>query len=61
MIIYSVYITKLEKIEFLNKVQDNFLRLAREELRRFAVIDAGAELENVGREVEVRIKELMDS
>lgn len=51
--------TKFEKLEFLKKVQDNFLRLAREEPRRFVIIDAGAELEKVGHEVEVRIKDFI--
>jgi len=51
--------TKFEKLEFLKKVQDNFLRLAREEPRRFVIIDAGAELEKVGREVEMRIKDFL--
>jgi len=51
--------TKFEKLEFLKKVQDNFLRLAGEEPQRFVIIDAGEELETVGREVEVVIKEFL--
>ncbi len=51
--------TKFEKLEFLKKVQDNFLRLAREEPSRFVIIDAGAELEKVGREAEMRIKDFL--
>ncbi len=51
--------TKFEKIEFLKKVQDNFLRLAGEEPHRFVIIDAGEELETVGRKVEVEIKEFL--
>ena len=44
--------TKFEKIEFLKKVQENFLKLAKNEPQRFVIIDAGEELEVVGREVE---------
>ncbi len=51
--------TKFEKLEFLKKVQDNFLRLAREEPRRFVIIDAGAELETVGLEVEAKVREFL--
>jgi dTMP kinase len=51
--------TKFEKMEFLKKVQDNFLRLAREEPRRFVIIDAGAELEKVEREAEMKITEFL--
>jgi dTMP kinase len=51
--------TKFEKLGFLRKVQDNFLRLAREEPHRFIIIDAGAELEKVGREAEMRIKDFL--
>lgn len=51
--------TKFEKIEFLKTVQENFLKLAREEQKRFVVIDAGQELHFVGREVEVLIKEFL--
>jgi len=51
--------TKFEKHEFLKKVQDNFFRLAREEPHRFVIIDAGAELEKVGREAEMRIKDFL--
>ena len=51
--------TKFEKLEFLKKVQDNFLRLAREEPRRFVIIDAGAELEKVGCEAEMKIIEFL--
>ena len=51
--------TKFEKLEFLKKVQDNFLRLAREEPRRFVIIDAGAELETLGLEVERQVREFL--
>jgi dTMP kinase len=51
--------TKFEKLEFLKKVQDNFLRLSREEPHRFVIIDAGAELEKVGHEAEMRIKDFI--
>jgi len=51
--------TKFEKLEFLTKVQNNFLRLAKEEPRRFVIIDAGAELEKVDREVEMRITDFL--
>ncbi len=51
--------TKFEKLEFLKKVQDNFLRLAKEEPRRFITVDAGNELEKVERETEMRIKEFI--
>jgi dTMP kinase len=51
--------TKFEKTEFLKKVQANFLRLAGEEPHRFVIIDAGEELEKVGLEVEMRIKEFL--
>ena len=51
--------TKFEKLEFLTKVENNFLRLAKEEPSRFVIIDAGAELEKVGREVEMRIKDFL--
>jgi len=53
--------TKFEKLEFLKKVQDNFLRLAREEPRRFVIIDAGAGLENVGLEVEAKVREFLNA
>lgn len=49
--------TKFEKIEFLNTVQGNFLKLANNEPKRFVVIDAGAPLEVVGRRVESAVKE----
>jgi len=53
--------TKFEKLEFLKKVQDNFLRLAREEPRRFVIIDAGKELETVGCEVEEKVREFLNA
>lgn len=53
--------TKFEKLEFLKKVQDNFLRLAREEPRRFVIIDAGKELETVGLEVEAKVGEFLNA
>lgn len=51
--------TKFEKLEFLTKVENNFLRLAKEEPRRFVIIDAGEELEKVEREVELKIKDFL--
>lgn len=51
--------TKFEKIEFLKKVQQNFLKLAKKEPNRFVVIDAGKELEVVGREVERVIEKFL--
>jgi len=51
--------TKFEKHEFLKRVQDNFLRLAKEEPNRFVIIDAENELEDVGREVEMKIREFL--
>ncbi|MBE0522031.1 MAG: dTMP kinase [Candidatus Methanoperedenaceae archaeon] len=51
--------TKFEKIEFLRKVQDNFLKLAGQEQERFVVVDAGkaqeAVLVDVVRAIEERI------
>ena len=51
--------TKFEKIEFLKKVQQNFLKLAKNEPQRFVIIDAGRELEVVGREVERVIEKFL--
>ncbi len=51
--------TKFEKIEFLKKVQENYLKLAKEEMERFAVVDAGMELDAVGREVERVINDFL--
>lgn len=51
--------TKFEKIEFLKKVQQNFLKLAENEPNRFVVIDAGEELEVVRREVERVIEKFL--
>ncbi len=51
--------TKFEKIGFLKTVQGNFLKLAKREPQRFVVIDAGRELEVVGCEVEIVIKEFL--
>jgi len=51
--------TKFEKLGFLKKVQDNFLRLSREEPHRFVIIDAGDKLEKVGQKVEIRIKDFL--
>jgi dTMP kinase len=53
--------TKFEKIEFLRTVQGNFLKLAKTEPQRFVIIDAGLELEVVGREVESAIKEFLST
>lgn len=53
--------TKFEKLEFLKKVQDNFLRLAEEEPGRFVIVDAGNKLEDVEREVEMKIREFLKS
>ncbi len=52
--------TKFEKIEFLKKVQKNYLKLAKKEPERFAVIDAGRELDAVAREVDSAIKEFLN-
>ncbi len=51
--------TKFEKIEFLKNVQQNFLTLAENEPQRFVIIDAGKELEVVGREVERVIEKFL--
>lgn len=51
--------TKFEKIEFLKKVQENFLGLAKREPRRFVVIDAGKKLEALVREVEAEIERFL--
>ena len=51
--------TKFEKIGFLKKVQENFLKLAKNEPQRFVIIDAGRELEVVGREVERVIEKFL--
>ena len=53
--------TKFEKLEFLKNVQDNFLRLAMEEPRRFVIIDAGGELGKVGFEVEAKVREFLNA
>ncbi len=52
--------TKFEKIEFLKTVQGNFLKLAKREPHRFAVIDAGQELDVVGRDVELAIRKFLN-
>lgn len=52
--------TKFEKIEFLRTVQENFLKLAGREPRRFVVIDAGRELGIVEHEVERIIREFLE-
>lgn len=52
--------TKFETLEFLKKVQDNFLRLAREEPCRFVIINAGKELDTVGLEVEAKVREFLN-
>ncbi len=51
--------TKFEKIEFLKKVQGNYMKLVEKEPHRFVVIDAGKELDVVGREVEVAIEKFL--
>ncbi len=51
--------TKFEKIEFLNIVQGNFLKLAEKEPQRFVIIDAGNALEAVGNEVKDTIKNFL--
>ncbi len=53
------YHTKFEKIEFLKKVQENYLKLARKEPQRFVVIDAAHELEVVGYKIESVIMEFL--
>jgi len=51
--------TKFEKIEFLKKVQGNYMRLAEREPRRFVVISTEKELEAVEREVEAAIEKFL--
>lgn len=51
--------TKFEKIEFLKKVQENFLKLAKREPQRFVIIDAEKGLDFVEIEVEAAIKEFL--
>ncbi len=51
--------TKFEKIEFLRKVQENYLKLAKKEPGRFVIIDAGRELEVVAQEVESAVREFL--
>lgn len=51
--------TKFEKIEFLETVQENFLKLTKREPQRFVVIDAGRELEVVRLEVEIAIEKFL--
>lgn len=51
--------TKFEKIEFLETVQGNFLKLAKRDPQRFVVIDAGRELEVVRLEVESAIEKFL--
>ncbi|MDO9097457.1 MAG: dTMP kinase [Candidatus Methanoperedens sp.] len=51
--------TKFEKIEFLETVQGNFLKLAKRDPQRFVVIDAGRELEVVRLEVETVIEKFL--
>ena len=53
--------TKFEQIEFLNTVQGNYIGLAKREPERFVLVDAGQELEVVGREVESEIKRFLKS
>ena len=52
--------TKFEKIEFLKTVQGNFLELAKREPHRFAIIDAGQELDVVVRDVELAIRKFLN-
>lgn len=51
--------TKFEKIEFLQKVRENFLRLAAEEPGRFVIIDASSVSEKVEKEVVQKILEFI--
>lgn len=51
--------TKFEKIEFLKKVQENFIGLAKSEPTRFVLVDSGQELEALGHEVESQIKRFL--
>jgi dTMP kinase len=51
--------TKFEQIEFLDNVQENFLKIAKREPQRFAIIDASYELGLVERKVESAIGEYL--
>lgn len=48
--------TKFERLKFLKKVQENFLKLAQNEPQRFVVVDASQKLEKVAEDVEHAIK-----
>ncbi len=43
--------TKFEKIDFLNKVRENFLKLAGKEPERFCVIDASQNVDDVKKQI----------
>lgn len=51
--------TKFEKIEFLQKVRENFLSLAAEEPERFVIIDASCSMENVEKKVVKKVIEVL--
>ncbi len=51
--------TKFEKIEFLKKVQENYLKLAKKEQERFIIIDARSEIKVVAEDVESAIREFL--
>jgi len=51
--------SKFEKIEFLRKVREIFLRLAREEPERFIIIDASRSPEYIEKEVTEKILEFL--
>ncbi len=48
--------TKFERLEFLKRVQENFLLLAEKEPKRFVIVDAAQKLEKVVEDVEHRIR-----
>ncbi len=52
--------TKFERIELLKKVQENYMKLARDEPRRFVLIDAERELLIVEQEVESVIEDFIE-
>jgi len=51
--------TKFEKIEFLRKVQSNYLRLAKEEPERFVIVDSRGSLKNLKKQVLEVVEEFL--
>ena len=51
--------TKFEKIEFLQNVRENFLRLASEEPKRFVIIDASRPREDIEKKVVQKVLEFI--